>query len=324
MNFMELMALGSSPYLQADDDEPFPLPDWARAEMWLGWWSRRFHVANARLLTVAVLPCRDLASAFAGLGCVIAGAQSFSGDLTWEKFTTLPPGTEIFWRLQQFSFSYEGVIVDATGWPSGMVPVNIVKSRRSSEVASVIGFSHNSFDEYIFSEVRLPGGQRMQAMEDSVRFQRALGVDASSRWSLSGKAECCLITNQAEFWRQLEGIRLGSESCGLIPFSNVLHAGKGTDNTASKLALSSAGHYSGHNVPVTILDGPAAFHQLLLVESGNVMVLLERSEYTTDVRNILLELRNVPEDAQATMLPRLPACLPPSMEVTAFIVPTWQ
>lgn len=319
MNFLESMALSCALYLQ-DDEERLPLPDWAKAEIWLGWWCRNLQLKNKRLLVVAILPSRELAAAFVGMGCILAGTRMFSGELTWERFKSLQKGTDIFWRSPKGRGGYSGVILDRDALGPETIRVQIVKGGRRSDAGSIFEFSEKWFNDCLFSEAKLPAGQRKGALESAVMFCNQLGLEVNSPWMSTVGAEACLVTNQARFRHELLGLKVGVDSHPPTSMADVLCLQNGTDISASKLRLVSSGNYSGMSVPVTILDGGGAFGRIELVESGNVLVLLKRSEYTAEIQNYLLELRNVANAFSIDIAGDIPSSFPPGVELTAFVV----
>jgi hypothetical protein len=89
----------------------------------------------------------------------------------------------------------------------------------------------------------------------------------------------------------------------------------------SKLRVVSVGHTTEKTTPLTILDGGFAFDRLSQVEGGNLLFLLERSEYTPEIHNFLLEAHNESDCGSAVELTELPPCFPAGVDLTAFFLP---
>lgn len=317
MEFPEAMAL-RHPILIRDLGGESALPDWARAEIWLGWWCRRLQLAERRLLVVAVVPSRELAAAFAGLGCLLAGAQLFRDGFTWSDFRNLPLGTEVFWRTASDRSKYGGVVLDSPVI-SDVVAVKIATSRRQRDIGVIWYFTEQKFAECLFSEESLPNARRSAAMENTMRLHHDLGLETNPLWIWTAGPEARIVTNQTKFWNDLKDMHIRTKDSDSLPFVDTLCAAKGTDKTLAKLRIASAGYAPDQNVPVTILDGDNACDRILQFESGNVLMLLDHAEYSADIRNYLLEARNVEEDPPAEALADMPARLPPGIEVAAFV-----
>jgi len=323
VEFPESMAL-CHPFFIRDGDVEIPLPEWAKAEIWLGWWCRRLQLERDRLVVTAVLPDRNLAAAFAGLGCLLAGAQLFQSGLTWDIFRALPKGTEIFWRERGSQKRYEGSILEQNGWPADTVPVQIIKGRRRSDVGSTFGFSRNWFNDCIFSEERLPAENRSKAMDSALGLHRSLGLETNPRWIWTAGAEGRILTSQSRFHEALMGLRIGVQGSDPVLLGDALCMASDNDKTLAKLRLTSVSHVPEQGAPVTILDGGRAFDRIRQIESGNILMLLERTEYTAEIHNLLLDLRNVDKTSPSDILPDVPSRFPPGMELAAFVVPWGQ
>lgn len=309
------------PIFIQDGDERLPLPDWSKALLWLGWWCRSFQLNEKRILAVVVLPVRTYASIFAGLGCLLAGARQFCGGFSWEDLKNLSPGSEIFWKTASHGVRYQGVILERHEGTPDLVPVRITATRRSREVGLVWSFSPAKFAECLFSEECLPAEKGTAAMDNALRFHRDLGLETDPRWVCTAGAEGLIITNQTSFWDAVDGMQIAARADAPLPLGDVLCAASIHDRGVTKLRLSAASRVPDQIcAPVTILDGPAAWDQMSQVDSGNILVLLERTEYTADVQNILLEAASYSDEPPADIKRDIPDRLPPGVEVTAFVL----
>lgn len=320
MEFPESMLIRRPIFLQ-DGDERLPLPDWSKALLWLGWWCRSFQLNEKRILAVVVLPARRYGSIFVGLGCLLAGARQFRGGFSWNDLQSLPPGTGIFWKTESHGVRYQGVIQAKHEGAPGLVPVRITATRRSREVGLVWSFSPAKFAEYLFSEECLPAEKGTAAMDNALRFHRALGLETDPRWVCTAGAEGLLVTNQVGFWDAVDGIQIAAKSDAPLPLGDVLCAAGVRDRSVAKLRLAAASRVTEHiSAPMTILDGPAAWDQIQHIDTGNIVVLLERAEYTADVHNYLLEAAGDAEEAPDDLRRDVPGRIPPGVEVTAFVL----
>lgn len=322
MNLQDTVPFCRRIFIQ-DDEEKGRLPDWAMAEIWLGWWCRKLQLSHDRLLVVAVLPARDMSAAFAGLGCLFAGAEQFCGGLTWDEFRVLPPGTDVFWKTSSSNTRYGGVILDANPSFPEMVQMRITSGKKGV-VETTWGISIKTFEKHIFSEENLPTRRRTDVLESVVQFHRELGIATDGRWISTAGAEAQIVTNQARFRKSLQGLEIGAQGSTAVPVEDALCAAKPGDRVLAKLHVVSSVQKSEKPIPVTVLDGRGAFEQVNQIESGNVLILLERSEYTAEVDNFLLELRNVAATIPANVVQDIPSGFPAGMELCAFAVPKGQ
>lgn len=320
MEFPEYMAIGQHVVL-SDGGKTCSLPDWAKAEIWLGWWSRKCQLDGKRMLVVAVLPSRKLSAAFAGLGCLLAGAKEFHGGFTWEDLRAMPVGSKIYWNAPGEKSRYEGDIGAIPAWDAELVSVLITKGARK-DIGTIWYFSSAKFSECLFSEECLPTQRGTIAVENMLRFHRDLGLHTKPKWPWTAGLEGLIVTNQAQFWAGINDLQIGTRNSKAVAFEDALCAAKGNDKTLSKLRVASVGQIHEQGVPLRILDGGEAFDQIHNIESGNVLVLLDRIEYTPDKHNLILDACNSSVTLSPGILPALPAQLSPGMEMAAFILPS--
>jgi len=320
VEFPERMQLRRPIFLQ-DGDDRLPLPDWSKALLWLGWWCRWHQLDGRRILAVVVLPTRKYASVFVGLGCLLAGARRFRGGFSWNDLQSLPPGTEIFWKTASPIVRYRGIIQESHGGVPNLIPVRITATKRTSDIGSVWSFSPARFAECLFSEECLPTENRTVTINNALRFHWDLGLGTDSRWVWTAGAEGLIFTSQAGFREAADGLQIGVRTEAPVPLSDVLCAASIHDKNVAKLRLVPANRLSEHIVaPVTVLDGPAAWDHLSHIGTGNIVVLLERTEYTADIHNVLLEAAGYAEEPPTDVLLDVPGRLPPGIEATAFFL----
>lgn len=297
------------------------MPAWAKATLWLGWWTRKWQLSDSRLLAVAVLPSRDLAAMFASLGCVIAGAQQFEKGFCWDDLVALPAGSPIFWKIPNSKTRYEGVVLESTASEGQeLVPVRVEKGG-SKERGMVWFFSPRKFAECIFSEACLPTRQGSQIMENAFAFLQSAGVQVKRSWLWSGGVEASLRTNMTRFWNALDGLAIGVSDSGLCPAGDALCPAMPDERRNAKVQVASATRASETASPVHILDGIDAFHQVRDIGSGNVVVILDRAEYSPEVNNFLLNARSCSRDPSPEVLESVPERFPPGFELSAYVLP---
>lgn len=320
MEFPETMQLRGPIFLH-EADEKLPLADWSKALVWLGWWCRRYQVSGKRILAVVVLPARRYASMLVGLGCLLAGAAQFKKGFSWDDLHALPPGTEIFWKTASNGIRYHGIVLEGDIGTPGLIPVRITSTRRRREVGSVWYFSPAKFAECLFSEEILPAEKGTAAIDNALRFHRDLGLETDPKWAWTAGAEGLIVTSQAGFREAVEGLHISTGAQAPLPLEDVLCTAGIHDRSIAKLRLAPASRFWERiTTPVTVLDGPIGWDQMSHVHTGNVVVLLERVEYTADVHNVLLEAAGYAEEPPADILIDIPGRLPPGVEASIFFL----
>jgi len=294
-----------------------PMPDWAKALAWLGWWTRYNQPELFRMLVVAVLPSRELAAAFAGFGCLLAGCKLFCGGFTWDELRSLPVGSEIFWKDVDKGKSYGGEIFEGDSYASNFVWVRITMGPRK-EIGSNVTINKDKFSKHLFCEDKLPSPRRTMAMGKALQLYADIGLELSPRWIVTAGAEARIVTNKTRFRRSIENLQLCVQGSP-VAFNDALCWLRDDDNALSKLHVTS-NKISEQSFPVSILDGAGAFCQVHEISTGNILIFLDRTEYSSGVHNDLLEARNVASEPPVEILRDIPARLPAGMEIAAFVL----
>ena len=303
-------------------DSPL-LPDWAASLVWLGAWCRSCQLAGKRLIVFAVLPTRELAVAFAGLGCLVAGASTFQEVLSWPTFRKLPIGREVFWSRKNGTARYRGTIVgfeDIGG--AEFIAVNVTKAPRKAEVGSGLKINRMNFDEYRFTEEETPAVARAVALDAASRSLGSLVENMTAKWIWADGAEGLLVTGVATFMSSIDGLTLSIDGQAPIAVSDLLCVGRNGGQSHAKLRMD---HHRGAlagNFPLVILDGAKAFmvHEHLAAES-NLLVILDRLEYQDGIHDAALELRSISSDiSDDDFESAMPNKLAPGVEVAAYLI----
>jgi len=106
----------------------------------------------------------------------------------------------------------------------------------------------------------------------------------------------------------------------LIPFKEMICTSSNNDGFVSKLKVVPVSKVYHDSTPVTILDGPSAWKQISHINIGNVLVFLDRAEYSAEIHNILLEVGNISEDPPIDLLESIPEKMPLGMELTSYLI----
>lgn len=304
-----------------DGCEKSSLPDWAASLIWLGAWCRSNRLSGKRLIVFAVLPTRELAAAFASLGCLIAGASNFKDSLSWSTFKKLPLGRSVFWTPKNGTKHYGGNIVgfkEDSG--SEFIVVDVTKAPRKSEVGYPREISKNSFDEYHFTEEKQPTAPRSASFEAAAQSLSYLVENLNQKWIWADGAEGLLVTNVGTFESAIAGISLSIEGHNSITLSDLLCLERNKIQSHAKLRIDHPKGAISGNFPIVILDGARAFmvHEHLTAGS-NMLVILDRSEYQEGIHDEVMQLRSISSDYPNPDLKCImPSVLTPGVELAAY------
>lgn len=301
-----------------------PLPHWARSAVEIGAWARHAAASNdSRLIICCVVPCRAVFTALVGLGAVVAGGAMFQRGFSWTDFLSLNPKTEIFWTEKGKKQKFAG-LVESHEEISGqtMVPVTVTKGP-----AKKIGrwfFSESKFRECIFSEEKLPSSAASDQFARAGHFYSALGIPADSSWLMTAGAEVRFVANRAAFKRSLEGWGLTSDTENdPSPLEQLLVLRDEGDPTLAKARITHERGSITSVCPVSVLDGPSAFHRFSDIEAGSLVVILERSELVEEHRDWLIQARSEHSlECEQNLSELVPNNIPTTVEITGYCLRT--
>ena len=268
-----------------------PLPDWAISAVEIGVWARYAAVSSdSRLILCCVVPCRAVFSALIGLGAVAAGGALFSKGFSWTDLLNLEAGTEIFWEAPEAKQKFTGVLQPQEEFNGQQtVPVRITKGPPRMR-GMRWQFTESKFRECTFSEEKLPSNATSGQFERAKSFFSSLGVSSDSSWLMTAGAEVRIVSNRVAFKRGLEGWGLasGGESSP-SPIDKLLILKDEEDSAFAKARLTHARGSITHDCPVSVLDGPLAFQRIPDIETGSLVVVLERNELAEEHFDLLIQ-----------------------------------
>jgi hypothetical protein len=309
--------------LAIDGHDRCALPDWAASLIWLGAWCRASQVSGKRLIVFAILPTREFAAAFAGLGCLVAGARVFQSTLSWPTFKSLPIGREVFWTSSNAKARYRGKIIGfKEDGDDERILVEITKAAKRGHIGTRSEISKNFFANYRFTEDEPPTIPKAASMEAAVQSIGSLVEDIDPKWIWADGAEGLLITSVAHFENAIVGLSVSIDGQAPIAMYDILCSGRNKRQSHAKLRVDHhRGDLSGR-FPLAILDGANGFYaHEHLARVSNMLVILDRSEYQEGIHNSVLELKSISCDAEFGFLQDdLPDNFPPGVEVAAYLV----
>jgi len=299
------------------------LPDWAASLVWLGGWCRSNRVAAKRLIVFVVLPAREFAAAFLGLGCLLAGARQYEDSLSWPKFKALKVGRRVFWSRKDGTTRYQGSLLGATACGGAeFIAVKITKARRKAEVDTRLMINRKYFDDYRFTEEEPPTRPRALSLNAAGQSLACLVENCNPKWIWTDGAEGLVVTSVAPFEASMSDLAISVDGRPPIPMSDILCSGRNNSQCHAKLRIDHPRGALAGDFPLVILDGPSAFaiHEHLSPLS-NILVVLDRCEYREDIHNAALGVRSISTEGLTAVLPSsMPNLFAPSIEIAAYLI----
>lgn len=271
----------------------------------------------------AVLPDRELAAAFAGLGCLLAGARTFEDALSWPKFRNLPVGHGVFWSPKNGKGRYQGTILGFRNYSGAeFIALQVTKAPRRAEIGCAREISERYFDDYRFTAEQPPSVARTESFEGASRFLADLIDKVNPKWIWADGAEGILVTSVTKFERAIADVSLSVELQAPIAMVELLCLGKNRGQGHAKLRIDHPRGTLSSEFPLAILDGAAAFlvHEHLPGVS-NMLVILNRSEYQEEIHGAVLQLRSIADHDDPSLFQNaIPDLFAPGIELAAYLI----
>jgi hypothetical protein len=298
-----------------------PLPSWAKSAIEIGAWARSSEAStDGRFLVCCVVPCRTAFSALVGLGAVAAGGTLFRKGFSWADFLNLDVGTEIFWAAPGIRQRLAGILLQHEEIHGALMrPVNITKGPKRMQGVRWL-FTETKFRDCVFSEEKLPSHAASERFEGTGLFFKALGVRSDSSWLMTAGAEVRFVSNVAAFRRSLEGWELtSSTSNNPMPLDQLLILRDEGDPSLAKARITHNRGLIASDCPVSILDGPLAFHRIPDIQTGSLVMVLDRNDLAEEHIDLLIQARNEHSQEHCPKLAELaPSCIPATIEITGY------
>ncbi|MFZ3152208.1 hypothetical protein [Pseudomonas sp.] len=305
-----------------DGCEKRVLPDWAASLVWLGAWCRSNQMAGHRLIVFAVLPSRELAAAFAGLGCIVAGSSVYEEKLSWPKFRSLPLGIGVFFINNSSGARYGGDIIgfrEENG--EEFIEINITKAAKRSSLGVIMTVNKRHFDDYQFTENKPPSAAKAQSLDAAGNALETLVGNSNYKWLWSDTAEGLIVTSVTSFENSIENLSLLIDSSPPIAVSNFLCLGRNKDQAHAKLRIDHPRGSINGDFPLAILDGGKAFSVHEHVNAArNILVILDRSEYVAEVHDIAKSLGSISQGHGANFTGVIPDAFAAGIEIAAYLI----
>jgi len=305
-----------------DGNESVRLPDWAAALIWLGYWCRINQQPGKRLIVFTVLPSRELSAAFAGIGCLIAGASVFEDCLSWTTFKNLPPGQNVFWINRNTMANYCGEIIGFKEYGDAeFIVVKVTKAPRKAEVGFIREISKSYFDEYRFTEEKPLSAPKKLSFDAALQLLKSIVENLNPKWVWADGAEALILSGLSKFENSMEGISLSIDGNPPVALSELLCIGRNKEQTHAKLRIDHPRGVINGRFPLAILDGPHAFEKHEHLHSvANLLILLDRSEYNHGIQDTVLGLRSISQDITSGICTPLPEKFAHGIEISAYLI----
>lgn len=273
--------------------EGIKLPDWASFMIWAGYRMSTTQINDGRVLMTILLPTRVCCSIFCLLGGLIGRASlslSCVPDLSYEEFKQLPADTEIY--LRDNGKRIKGIISGRQNICNLDCQIVTVKSGGKKYSNSSFGIHKNNFKDYGISCEAHLSAIAEKKIDRVSKYYRKFCPKISKNWIGNCSTEIVAWTNKAKLKREAEGLNISIG--GLKPISITELLLLNSNRVLLKSPKSPKAEY--HHCPLAILDGPQSFSRLEHLQANNIILLIDRSEYTPSEENQLASVVGYRDD----------------------------
>lgn len=305
-----------------DDSTEIITPPWVDFFIAIGAWCRRNQIKNKRLITVVVVPTRELASGFSALGSLMEGAKAFEDSLSWPTFRSLPLESIVHWKQKVGKSNFSGKILgfeNISG--TEFISLEVTKPAAIAKKGLVQKVSKNHFDSYLFTTEPPVNSSKVFSMAMANNLLSSWIGSISPKWVWADGAECLIVTSMSRFEKDFSDISITCDGQQPISVLDLLCLGNNNDATHSKLRISHSRGCVDGKFPLIILDGPDAFHLFVhSSNSSNLLIILERGEYLNDIHGTVLQMRSYGAECLELLNAGLPSIIPAGIDFSAYTV----
>lgn len=308
--------------VSSPDSPQYLFPEWAAFLVWLGWYVRH-NSGAARIASFVVLPSRQTACLFVGLGAQLAGAQLSVGQLDWGTLAQLPQGTEIFMQTARSRNKSGGTqmrgVIAGTREIDGQ---QFVMLKQDSCMSSI---SVSYAKDYIFT-LKRTGLRAKVALNGHNELYCRLVPDFDRRWLLAPSSEGVIIGDLGSVKSAAQNVRVGiHESANRFPLAEILGLKTREDQLSKINAISDRYDDEVGESPVCFFNGRQALrgleHFMNVSGAQSFIAILERAEYDEQVDQMARQLRGTADMKRLPTIPQNLLALPAGVECMTFPMP---
>lgn len=257
---------------------------------------RRNQHEDTRFVMALLLPERSCCAAFCAFGAILGSLHRKAQRISWSEFEKLRTGERVHLKIRDSKGS-TAAEAELSGWQTlqgcSACRLRILSPRRLADTTQFV--FRGNFQRFELSRTPHLATREQHKLGPVGDFLRSLHSDFDESWIRSEEAECLLLTNQAQWNRDLAHLSLESsnrENGGAkAELKDLLVTSDQTAQRAKTQLRSPGGEIPNTNCPpVAVLDGARALKSWETLPPSNVLVLLGQSEYQESEVYTLQEL----------------------------------
>lgn len=307
------------------------IPDWLLFYLWSGYWIIRNQNSEYRLILTLLLPSNRLCSQLVTLGTLIGSLDESLKNLNWQDILNLQQGTQITFYAPNSKTGDRNIPLMVNLWKlkrerdgSHSRRIKITSNRKNFENASLYIVKKNCVNYQV--KLADEKDQHKKRIIPQGSFFKNFTSDFKYSWFNNNIIECLLITNKVNWISDSNEIfivdtyienKIKRHSLNSLLFT------KNKDIMSEiKVLLSSPRSKTEFNVtpPVTILDGSEALKMFEMIDSNNVIIIVDQNELDETDLDLLANISNVRLEQKAYFLEDFPKNLPNGMEISLYVL----
>ncbi len=304
-------------------------PPWVKFLINIGYHLNR-KADYSRLITVILFPERYLCSGFLALGAILRGASHEHEFINWENFKSLSEGDKVFILYDSNGKlttreAKVGSFYDRSGLLGRWIA--IVPQKKSEEGTSY-WITKDNIKNYRISRFKHASTIKLGKLNKNAKLLSRLSSSFSDSWIIGNSIESFIVTNKAEWTRQVDDIELGlvsqaSKKPNSIPLGDLLMLSQDDQSSSFHTFLTSPSSMVNKvNTDLVILDGKEALAEWEKFSNSNLIICLSRLEFDDEQENTLSMLSNFRDSNLSFELPKEVLDLTPgSVEIALFSLP---
>lgn len=276
---------------------------------------------DIRFVMALLLPERSCCAAFCAFGAILGSLHRKAQRMTWSEFENLRTGKRVHLKIRDSKGS-SAAEAELEGWQALSSTrarrLRLLSPRRLADRTQFI-FETN-FSRFELSRTPHLATKEQNKLGPVGDFLRRLHSSLDEGWIRSEESECLLVTNQAQWNRELASLSIASSNHEDGPpeaeLKDLLVTSDQTAQRAKTQLCSPRGDIPNTTCPpVAVLDGARALKSWESLPPSNVLILLGQSEYEESEMYVLEELAAARTDITED-LRDLPDEVPPATEMT--------
>jgi len=296
-------------------------PVWVDWLVRFGYFIQDHKDVDGRRIVFIRLPNRKTAAAFLAFGALLASIEQYDDVLDWNALKNLETGTRVYWHeASGKSTKKRSGVVEGVSELHAQEFLVIATEDSKRQQTSKFMLSKATALSY---GVTLGSTNHKSSAQELISLYSEMGGDSIKSWMRSHRTVCDIWTELSSFATLINGVKLCASNeiksllVNLLLITDKNNAVHGKTRLFSNRQLGSVIDSS----PLTILDGDSSLLRIAETNSKVTVGLLDCSEYSEDIEQLILRYAGYSEDKFIGVIPEVLVDLPANFDVAIYGLP---